>query len=553
MSFASAEAAKAAKETVASRSKNPSPKDVPLHDPISKTGDLLFLQKTIGNQAVNKLFNLAEVDAKLNPESSAPAVGQEAAGREDKSDHQPNPNNLPHDVLEALNSPSEPLDSSVRSVAERLFNHGFSNVRVHNDAQAASSARSLNARAYTVGSDILFDSGQYSPQNAEGSKLIAHELTHVIQQEKGGETPRLSVDASHELEATSASLAFEKGDRINVHRETGKGIARDTKKPGPVPSNLDRLSKILNTAKLGTEAYKEAVDSWPENEQVWKHLTTREARKQFIRYLLSIDPTSCRPVQQGSEKFYPPQGPECKDYPHKDEIFPNWCTSYATQLALNLQDKPSPSASTIEELKKSKIYYQPVKPKFRIPIQIVVSSPHAFNAVLVDDKNPSKLESYVFIEPFTDEVFDATSAKSKQEHRYLGMGVLSMYEPLGPMFQGKLKETFALTGSGQAVKANVTQSERLALFRICGAIFKAEDKVSYDFIMGKGKITYEEYVRKQLAGISDKDLLMGARYIIGREFRRTPGGKTEILTVDAFVKLSNRESIREKIQNASKP
>jgi len=65
---------------------------------------------------------------------------------------------------------------------EPRFGHDFSAVRVHTDARAARSAKAVNALAYTVGNDIAFDKGQYSPDKNEGKRILAHELTHVLQQ-----------------------------------------------------------------------------------------------------------------------------------------------------------------------------------------------------------------------------------------------------------------------------------------------------------------------------------------------------------------------------------
>jgi hypothetical protein len=62
------------------------------------------------------------------------------------------------------------------------FGHNFGDVRVHTDAQAADSARSVGALAYTVGSDVVFGAGQYTPERGSGQRLIAHELAHVVQQ-----------------------------------------------------------------------------------------------------------------------------------------------------------------------------------------------------------------------------------------------------------------------------------------------------------------------------------------------------------------------------------
>ena len=62
------------------------------------------------------------------------------------------------------------------------FGHDFGTVRVHTDARADASARAVNARAYTVGADVVFASGQYRPGSPDGQRLIAHELTDVLQQ-----------------------------------------------------------------------------------------------------------------------------------------------------------------------------------------------------------------------------------------------------------------------------------------------------------------------------------------------------------------------------------
>jgi hypothetical protein len=92
---------------------------------------------------------------------------------------------VPPMVHDVLRSPGQPLDSKTRAFMEPRFGHDFSHVRVHADAQAAKSAQSLHASAYTVGNDVVFAAGQYSPQTSSGRGLLAHELTHTIQQQAG--------------------------------------------------------------------------------------------------------------------------------------------------------------------------------------------------------------------------------------------------------------------------------------------------------------------------------------------------------------------------------
>ncbi|MFP3556894.1 DUF4157 domain-containing protein [Paraburkholderia sp. SIMBA_049] len=89
-----------------------------------------------------------------------------------------------HDVLR---SSGEPLGRAARALFESRFAHDFSRVRVHRDGQATRSAQAIDALAYTVGNHIVFAEGQYAPDTIAGSRILAHELTHVVQQ--GGQTP----------------------------------------------------------------------------------------------------------------------------------------------------------------------------------------------------------------------------------------------------------------------------------------------------------------------------------------------------------------------------
>lgn len=97
----------------------------------------------------------------------------------------------PHDALvasdldagvQALQGSGQPLDAATRSFMEPRFGHDFSQVRIHADTRANTAARSANALAFTVGNDIAFGAGQYQPESAAGQRLLAHELTHVVQQ-----------------------------------------------------------------------------------------------------------------------------------------------------------------------------------------------------------------------------------------------------------------------------------------------------------------------------------------------------------------------------------
>lgn len=91
------------------------------------------------------------------------------------------PETAPPIVHDVLRSPGQRLDAATRSFFEPRFGHDFSKVRIHADARANESAASVNALAYTVGPQIVFRAGLYQPGAASGQRLLAHELTHVVQ------------------------------------------------------------------------------------------------------------------------------------------------------------------------------------------------------------------------------------------------------------------------------------------------------------------------------------------------------------------------------------
>jgi hypothetical protein len=78
-----------------------------------------------------------------------------------------------------------PLDTDTRVDMESRLGHDFSDVRVHTDSRAHDSARAVNAHAYTVGSNVVFQRDKYDPSSTEGKTMLAHELTHVVQQRSG--------------------------------------------------------------------------------------------------------------------------------------------------------------------------------------------------------------------------------------------------------------------------------------------------------------------------------------------------------------------------------
>jgi hypothetical protein len=139
------------------------------------------------------------------------------------------------------------LDAGTRAVLEPRLGHDFSRVRIHTDERAAQAARSVGARAFTLGQDIVFAQGQYAPGTAPGQRLLAHELVHAAQQQSAGpvrpERPDVT-DRAHpaEQEADAAVTAVVNGGRYVPRQASSRIIARqDAGVPdasvtaGPVP------------------------------------------------------------------------------------------------------------------------------------------------------------------------------------------------------------------------------------------------------------------------------------------------------------------------------
>ena len=110
------------------------------------------------------------------------------------------PGTAPAVVHEALGTPWLPLDGGTRARMQHHFGHDIGDVRIHTDARAAASARAVNALAYTMGRDLVFGEGQYQPGTPAGRQLLAHEITHVLQQRNTTSRPTpgqpLALDAN---------------------------------------------------------------------------------------------------------------------------------------------------------------------------------------------------------------------------------------------------------------------------------------------------------------------------------------------------------------------
>lgn len=152
---------------------------------------------------------------------------------------------VPAVVDQVLGSPGQPLTDETQARMEQRFDRDFSHVRVHTDAQAADSARLVNAKAYTVGNDVVFGAGRFSEQTAEGQKLLAHELAHVAQPGGAGSHGVSQPGDASEREADRAADGFARGEVVNVGQARSAVVQRD-----PLPG--------INQAAAGDKILEEA-------------------------------------------------------------------------------------------------------------------------------------------------------------------------------------------------------------------------------------------------------------------------------------------------------
>jgi len=200
--------------------------------------NIISLQKNIGNQAVQRLFESGNIQAKLKIGRPGDKYEQEAdrvadqvmnmpepnlqrrvepeeeefvqtkpiaeqitslvqrqAEEEEEEEEEPvqtklvggkSPQKAPkfEAQINSMNSAGRPLPDSMRNYFEPRFGYNFGNVRIHTDSKTVEVAKSLNALALTAGQSVVFGAGQYKPETFEGRKLLAHELAHVVQQSR---------------------------------------------------------------------------------------------------------------------------------------------------------------------------------------------------------------------------------------------------------------------------------------------------------------------------------------------------------------------------------
>lgn len=160
--------------------------------------------------------------------------------------------------IQSLNGRGQPLSGKVRAFFEPRFGYDFSGVRVHTDAKAAESARAMNAKAYTVGQDVVFGEGQYTPEAREGKRLLAHELTHVMQQQQVEKTN--SYNISRFVDSYYKNLPYKMIQRTPANK-VSCGASTPLHVPATPPFDIaDPVGVITDAESRANELLDGAID-----------------------------------------------------------------------------------------------------------------------------------------------------------------------------------------------------------------------------------------------------------------------------------------------------
>jgi hypothetical protein len=159
-------------------------------------------------------------------------------------------------VHEVLGSPGRPLDAAAKAFFTPRFGHDFSYVSVHADTRAAESAEAVKAKAYTVGQHVVFGVGQYEPDTPPGRLLIAHELTHVLQQSTSGKSGVLQRAPDEEVRGAPNAKTW-----TGAPSECGPDFCRPLESPMMAPTERQAYWPYMKKL-IGLRVNSRVVPLW---------------------------------------------------------------------------------------------------------------------------------------------------------------------------------------------------------------------------------------------------------------------------------------------------
>jgi hypothetical protein len=224
--------------------------------------------------------------------------------------------------INSLKGGGQPLSESVRNYFEPRFGYDFSGVKVHNDSEASETAKSINAKAFTTGTNIVFNAGQYSPETDAGKRLLAHELTHVVQQNG---SPATNINSSRGNDTGNVILRNILGQKKLLQKDKNLDIGLKTEGKQDTDPDMGfakqteentegiQTKSIIRVTSPSIQRYDEEEpedDELEEEEEEEEPIQTKPISEQITSLVqrqpqvtLSIDSET---ADKGKKKAYPP-------------------------------------------------------------------------------------------------------------------------------------------------------------------------------------------------------------------------------------------------------
>jgi hypothetical protein len=213
----------------------------------------------------------------------------------------------PRPAHDRSHSAGQPLGAATRATAESTFGLDFSHVRVHADSGAAASARALDARAYTIGPNVVFGAGELRPETGDGRRLLWHELAHIAQQKRSPHPVTDAVSAHddvHERHASAIVETLERGGSIHalLASTPSQPPPAVQRQPAAQPLRYDRSIKRIPRVPVAQTV--DNLEKLLKKKKKDGEITDYDAKgggKTEYRYLLSVLMSLAEKARWGTE------------------------------------------------------------------------------------------------------------------------------------------------------------------------------------------------------------------------------------------------------------
>lgn len=287
----------------------------------------------------------------------------------------------------------------------------------------------------------------------------------------------------------------------------------------PNDLSLSLLSSVINSSTATHEQFTKAISQWPADVEIWPYLQGPEAKKRFANYILQLDDTDKREYRS----------------------FTSLCTGFSSQLYLRYSSRAHLTEPELQWIKESgKVDVPPVPKKLKAPILMATYPGHYFNAFLINEKEPEKIDSYLVLEPQSDEIF--TKGSEAYEH-YVRKNPITFNDLVGFNKSGQYitKDVSTLLIDGAGVHRPIPQNAKNFVTSLS---LSQTGKMNYDHRLA-GK-TFSEYMTTQGKRLSDEELLILARIVVGKKMQESPESTERPLEKTRYFQLIGRPDLEDR-------